>query len=98
MSCALNYFVSFCVFPFVAPCKGIQDSLGFWIPDHRLLSLELGFRIPVVSGIPDSLICIADYKVQDSGFQKQKYPGCRIPLNEERATLGGVSKNSKTTM
>ena len=30
----------------IAPCKGIQDSLGF--------------RIPIVSGIPDSLSCIPD--------------------------------------
>ena len=25
--------------PFLAPCKGIQDTLGFWIPRR-------GFRIP----------------------------------------------------
>ena len=46
-------------------CKGnprqswILDS-ALWIPDSRcwipdFLSLELGFRIPVVSGIMDSL-------------------------------------------
>ena len=29
------------------PLKGIQDSLGFWIP-------HCGFWIPIVSGIPDS--------------------------------------------
>ena len=33
--------------------RGIQDSLGFWIP-------RWGFRIPVASGIPDSLTCIPD--------------------------------------
>ena len=46
------------------PCKGIQDSLGFsmsrWgvrIPGtgSQLLSVELGFWIPIVTGIPDSL-------------------------------------------
>ena len=67
-----------------APCKGIQDSLGFWI-SHRgfripgswfqYLSLELGFWIPVVSGILDSLSCIPDSKDQDSGFHKQKFLG-----------------------
>ena len=41
------------------PCKRIQDSLGFWIPDSRywetdFLSVERGFRILIVSGIPDS--------------------------------------------
>ena len=53
----------------IAPCNGIQDSLGFWIPRRgfrilstgfRALSVELGFRIPIVSGIPDSLTCIQD--------------------------------------
>ena len=68
----------------VAPCKGIQDSLGFWI-SHRgfripgswfqYLSLELGFWIPVVSGILDSLSRFPDSKDQDSGFHKQKFLG-----------------------
>ena len=31
--------------------------------------MELGFRITIVSGIPDSLNCIVDSKAQDSGFQ-----------------------------
>jgi len=41
-----------------APCKVTQDRLGFrlesknWILDF--LSLELGLRIPIVSGILDS--------------------------------------------
>ena len=36
-------------------CKGTQDSLGFWIPStgFQSLSLELGFWITIVSGIPD---------------------------------------------
>ena len=42
---------------YIAPCKEIQDSLGFWIP--------------LVIRIPDSLSCIADSKAQDSGFHKQ---------------------------
>ena len=68
--------------------KEISKSLGFWIP-HRgfriLLSVELGFRIAIFSGIPDSLSCIPDCKAQnsrfhktnfqDSGFHKQKCPG-----------------------
>ena len=47
-----------------------------WNPDSRYwLSDSLsnvGLRIPIVSGIPDS-------KVHDSEFQKQKFPGYRIP-------------------
>ena len=56
-------------------CKGIQDSLGFLISRHGFpilvgldsLSLELGFLIPVVSGIPDS-------KAQDSDSTSKKFP------------------------
>ena len=61
----------------LTPCKGIQDSLGFWIP-HRgfripgtgfqSLSVELGIWIPIVRGVSDSLSCIPDSKTQDSGF------------------------------
>ena len=41
------------------------------------LSVKLGFRIPVVSGIPDSTSKI----FSDSGFHKQNSPdpGIRIP-------------------
>ena len=60
----------------LAAFKGIQDNPGFWIPIHgsRIpgtgflsLSVELGFRILIVSWIPDS-------KAQDSGIQKEKVP------------------------
>ena len=71
-----------------ATSKEIQDSTGFWIP-HRgfrilgtgfqSLSVELGFWIPIVSGIPDSLSRIPDSKAQDSGFHEQKFPGFRNP-------------------
>ena len=76
----------------VAPCNGIQDNLGFWIPrrgfripDSRYwivdsLSVELGFRIQIVSGIPDSLSCILDFKAQDSRFQK--WPVCRPTVSD----------------
>ena len=72
-------------------CKGIQDSLGFWIPRRRFWipgtgfrssSVEIGFRIVIVCGIPNSLSCIVDSKrprILDStkktfpasGFHKQ---------------------------
>ena len=53
----------------MAPRKAIQDSLGldsnpwildsrYWIPDS--LSVELGYRIPIVCGILDSFSCIPD--------------------------------------
>ena len=46
------------VIEFFAPCKGIQDILGFWIP-------RCGFRIP------DSGYWIPDSSTVDSGFQKE---------------------------
>ena len=51
----------------IAPCKEIQDSLGFWIP--------------LVIGTPDSLSCITDSKAQDSGFHKKSFPPFRFPLH-----------------
>ena len=74
------------------PYKGIQDSLGFWIP-HRgfripgtgfqYLSVELGFWIPIVTGIANSLSC-------NSGFQS---PGFRIPQAKFFRILDSTSKN-----
>ena len=52
---------------------------GFQLLDSRSFSVELGFRIRIVSGIPDSYSCIPDSKAQDSGFHKQKFPRFRIP-------------------
>ena len=58
-----------------AQWKGIQDSLRFWIPRRRLRIPctgfrilwpgELGFWIPIVRGITDSLRFIPDSKAQD---------------------------------
>ena len=69
------------------PCKRIQDSLGFWIPDSRYwetdsLSVERGFRILIVSGIPDSWVVfrIPKPRIQDSTAKRS----CRIiPLSHE---------------
>ena len=66
----------------IAPCKEIQDSLGFWIlrcgfripgAGFQYLSVELGFWIPIVSGILESLSCIPDSKTQDSRFQTHSW-------------------------
>ena len=45
------------------------------------LSVELGFWIPVVRGIPGSWSRIPDSKTnfRDSGFHKQKFLGFRYP-------------------
>ena len=60
----------------------IKDSSP-WIPDSRYwitdsLSVKLGSRIPIVTGILDSLSCFLDFKVQGSGFYKQNFFGFRI--------------------
>ena len=69
-----------------ALCKGNQDSLGFWIPCRGLripdtgfqsLTVELGFWIPIFSGIPDSMSCIPDSKANDIHIPQAKFT--RIP-------------------
>ena len=78
--------------------KGIQDSLGFWIPRRgfrisgigsHYFSVQFGFWIPIVSGIPDSLSRILDSKAQDSEFQKQKI--FRIPESLKSGRDNAVS-------
>ena len=63
---------------YLAPCKVIQDSLGFWIPGTAWmadsLSVGLGFWILIVSEIPESLSWVPSSKAQDSRFHKQKFP------------------------
>lgn len=65
----------------LGPCKGIQDTPGFWIARH-------GFRIPLrywmtvfVSGtrIPDSLSGIVDSKSPGLRIPRAKFPGFQIP-------------------
>ena len=41
--------------------------------------MEFGFRIPIVSGIPDSYSYIPDSKGQDSGSHEQIFLRSRIP-------------------
>ena len=81
------------VSPHVKESKTVLDS-GFHAVDSRsrsdtefwiinFLPVELRFRIPIVSGIPDSLGCIPGCPTQisawDSGFNKQKFPWFRNP-------------------
>ena len=66
----------------LAPWKKIQHSLGLWVPPcifripgtgFQSLSVELGFRISIFNGIPDSLSYIPDSKAQDSGPHRQNF-------------------------
>ena len=41
--------------------------------------MELGFWIPIVSRILDSLGCIPDSKPQDFGFHNENFPGFGNP-------------------
>ena len=49
--------------------------------------MKLGFRIPVVNGIPDSYSCFSDSKAQDSGFHEEKFPRFRNPWGDCFANL-----------
>ena len=42
------------------------------------LSLKLGFRIPIVTGISDSLTCIPDSKAQESGSHNSNFPDSKF--------------------
>ena len=70
----------------VTLCKGIQDSLWFWIPrpkfripgtGFRSLLVKFGYWIPIFTRVLYSLSCIPDSKAQDSGFHEKKLPGVR---------------------
>ena len=86
--------------PHVRESKTLLDSgfhavdSGFHLLDSRSFSVELGFRIRIVSGIPDSYTCIPDSKAQDSGFHKQKFPRFRIQNAKIfRIPLHGATKS-----
>ena len=90
------------------PCKGIQDSLVFWIPRRGFqipdtgfqpLSVKVEFWISIVSGIPDSLSCISDSKApENSRFRKHNFLGFRIqdshPTGGESCTRRGFLYHS----
>ena len=60
---------------------GAVSGLFLLLPQVResKIVLDSGFRVPIVSGIPDSLNSIPYFKPQDSGFHMQKFPGFWIP-------------------
>ena len=60
---------------------GAVSGLFLVLPQVResKIVLDFGFRIPIVSGIPDSLNSIPYFKARDSRFHKQKFPVFWIP-------------------
>ena len=65
-----------------------MQGRGFWIPRHGfpIPSTRFQFFVSgtwildlnrIVSGIPGSLSCTPDFKAQESGIHKQKFPGFR---------------------
>ena len=65
----------------LASCKVIQDSGGFWIPRCGLRSRisdsfsgELGFWVPIVSGIPESLSCNSGFHILGFSFHNSPFP------------------------
>ena len=87
VSCIVNFS------PQLREYKTVLDSgfhaleSGFQLPDSKPFLVELGFRIPIVSGISDSYICIPDSKAQDSGFHMRKFSRFR---NADSLTCGGI--------
>ena len=79
--------------------NGPLDST-LWITDFRywisnsFLPAELGFRIPIISMIPDSWSWIPHSKAQDSGFCKKKVPGF---CNPDYLTWGERASLNLTT-
>ena len=65
----------------------IRDS-RYWMPDSLLV--ELGFRIPVISGIPDSLRFITDSKAHDSRFHKSNFPHSGFPYMGQTLGIGAL--------
>ena len=66
--------------PHVKVCKGILDSgfhamhFGFQVLNFLFFVSEAWISDSNLQWIPDSLSCITDFKAQDFGFRKQKFP------------------------
>ena len=86
-----RYFENGASYNCFAPCKEIQDSLGFWIlrRGFRILcqwNLDSGFQSFVGFRIPWAVFQISKPRMSDStskifpesGFHKQKFHGFRI--------------------
>ena len=56
--------------------KAVFD-FGFHAVDSGSQVMDSGFRIPIISEIPDSLGSISNSKARDSRIHKQKFPGFR---------------------
>ena len=55
------------------PCKGIQDSLWFWIPYHGFRILSTGFQLLVGFQNPKPRIPDSPCKISQIGFHKQTF-------------------------
>ena len=74
------------LFACLAPCKGIQDSLGFWIPSGGFRIPATGFRFRCqwnldsrLQSLVGSRLLVIFSEALDSGPQKQRFPGFRTP-------------------
>ena len=92
----------------VAPYKGIQDSLGFWIPRRvfrilgtgfQYLSVKLGFWILIIRAIPDSLSGIPDSqpRIPDSTFKFFPDSGFHKRKNEGKFSVN-IAPNLSTEL
>ena len=82
------------VSPHVRESKTVLDSgfnfvsSGFQVLLSTSFSVELGFRIPIVNGIPDSYSCIPDSNAHDSRLHMQNFPRFRIPREKNSQYSG----------
>ena len=63
--------------------------------------MELGFRITILSGIPDSLNCIPDSKVQDpdsTGKISRNQSGIQIPFHGVNYSVAVFSRFKQSAM
>ena len=82
---------------FFAPCKGIQDRIGFWIPCHGFCipgngfysySVELGFWIPIVCGIPEFCELYSGFQSQGFRIAQAKFSRISDSTNKNFPDLG----------
>ena len=91
-------------------CRGIQDSIGFWIPRRgfripgarfQILcqwNLDSGLRIPIVRGISNSLSSIPDLLQQHPSWPNLPSPTSKRNYNDCKLQPQGVTVREKSRL
>ena len=99
---SLYYYFYFCeTYHFFAPCKGIQVSLGFWIPRHRFQIPGPRFRILCQWNLDSGFQSLVGFRIHWAVFRilKPRFAHStrkisRIPDSGFRIPLQGVNSSS----